>query len=81
MSLIGRLNSLDIGLTLEYLEAHAVPVAGYQTSDWPAFYTAVSGFKVPMRLESATEVAETIGATASLLHISREPADRPTHQP
>lgn len=61
-------NRLDIGLTLEYLEAHAVPVAGYKTSDWPAFYTAASGFKAPMRLESATEVAETIGQSQWLLH-------------
>lgn len=69
----GSKSILDIGLTLEYLEAHAVPVAGFQTSAWPAFYTADSGFKAPMQLDSATQVAETIlqqdrlGLTAALL--------------
>lgn len=42
----GSKSILDIGLTLEYLEAHAVPVAAYGTLDWPAFYTPTSGFKV-----------------------------------
>jgi len=69
----GSKSILDIGLTLEYLEAHAVPVAGYKTPAWPAFYTANSGFKAPMQLDSATQVAETIlmqdrlGLTAALL--------------
>ncbi|GAA5902185.1 hypothetical protein JCM5296_006623 [Sporobolomyces johnsonii] len=69
----GSKSILDIGLTLEYLEAHAVPVAGYKTSEWPAFYTAASGFKAPMQLDSAKQVAETIlmtdrlGLSSSLL--------------
>ncbi|GAA5845576.1 hypothetical protein JCM3766R1_000787 [Sporobolomyces carnicolor] len=56
----GSKSILDIGLTLEYLEAHAVPVAGFKTDHWPAFYTAESGFKAPMRLDSALEAARTI---------------------
>lgn len=63
--LLTALSQLDIGLTLEYLEAHAVPVAGYKTSDWPAFYTAQSGFEAPMQLDSAAEVAQTICAYRS----------------
>ncbi|KAI5476662.1 indigoidine synthase A family protein [Pseudohyphozyma bogoriensis] len=59
----GSKSILDIGLTLEYLEAHAVPVAGYGTNDWPAFYTPASGFKAPMRLNGARSVAETIRTT------------------
>ncbi|KAJ8296863.1 Pseudouridine-metabolizing bifunctional protein C1861.05 [Rhodotorula toruloides] len=64
----GSKSILDIGLTLEYLEAHAVPVAVYKTADreWPAFYTAESGFKAPMNLDSAREVAETIIMTDKL---------------
>ncbi|BGP36707.1 hypothetical protein JCM10450v2_000598 [Rhodotorula kratochvilovae] len=62
----GSKSILDIGLTLEYLEAHAVPVAGFKTSEWPAFYTAKSGFKAPMQLDSATQVAETIIMTDRL---------------
>ena len=37
---------LDIGLTLEYLETHGVPVIGMGTEDMPAFYTSKIGFKV-----------------------------------
>jgi len=46
-------------------EAHAVPVAGYKTDHWPAFYTENSGFKAPMRLDSALEVAQTIRTSTS----------------
>jgi len=49
---------LDIGLTLEYLETHGVPVLGYQTADFPAFYTRTSGFAVDYSVESASEVAK-----------------------
>lgn len=49
---------LDIGLTLEHLETHGVPVIGYQTENFPAFYTRESGFKVDYKAESALEVAK-----------------------
>lgn len=49
---------LDIGLTLEHLETHGVPVIGYQTENFPAFYTRESGFKVDYKAESAQEVAK-----------------------
>ena len=48
---------LDIGLTLEYLETHGVPVIGFGTEDMPAFYTSKSGFKVDYRVDSAEELA------------------------
>ncbi len=51
---------LDIGLTLEYLETHGVPVIGYKTSELPAFYTQKSGFKVTYRMESAKEIAQML---------------------
>lgn len=50
---------LDIGLTLEHLETHGVPVIGYQTEDFPAFYTRKSGFKVDYKANSALEIAKT----------------------
>ncbi|KAK4054846.1 hypothetical protein OIV83_000770 [Microbotryomycetes sp. JL201] len=62
----GSKSILDIGLTLEYLEAHAVPVAALGTPDWPAFYTPRSGFKAPMQLDDAKEVAKTIYMTDQL---------------
>lgn len=48
---------LDIGLTLEYLETKGVPVIGFGTDDFPAFYTTHSGYKVDARLDRPEEVA------------------------
>lgn len=48
---------LDLGLTLEYLETHGVPVLGYQTKELPAFYTQKSGFGVDYQLNNPTEIA------------------------
>lgn len=49
---------LDIGLTLEYLETHGVPVIGFGTEDMPAFYTKKSGFKVDYKVDSPEELAK-----------------------
>ena len=49
---------LDLPLTLERLETDGVPVIGYGTGEFPAFYSLSSGLKVPMRADSAAEVAE-----------------------
>lgn len=49
---------LDIGLTLEYLETFGVPVLGYQTEDFPAFYCRKSGYGVDYSLKDATEAAK-----------------------
>jgi len=51
---------LDIGLTLEQLETLGVPVIGYGTDDFPAFYTRKSGFKVPMRVDSPKDCAKIL---------------------
>ena len=51
---------LDIGLTLEYLETHGVPVIGFQTNEMPAFYTRTSGFPVDIRLDSEKDIAELL---------------------
>ncbi len=51
---------LNIGLTLEYLETLGVPVIGYQTEEFPAFYTRESGFKVNYKVDSAKEIAGII---------------------
>ncbi|MCQ2548209.1 MAG: pseudouridine-5'-phosphate glycosidase [Clostridia bacterium] len=42
----GAKSILDIGLTLEYLETVGVPVIGYDTDDFPAFYCRKSGYGV-----------------------------------
>ena len=61
----GAKSILDLGLTLEYLETHGVPVIGYQTEELPAFYTRKSGFKVDYRIDTPAELAEAF-------HIKRE---------
>lgn len=53
----GAKSILDLGLTLEYLETQGVPVIGFQTSDFPAFYVRSSGYRAPLRSDSARDVA------------------------
>ena len=61
----GAKSILDLGLTLEYLETHGVPVIGYGTEELPAFYTRKSGFKVDYRIDSPAELAKAF-------HVKRE---------
>ena len=55
----GAKSILDLGLTLEYLETHGVPVIGYGTEELPAFYTRKSGFKVDYRIDTPADLAKT----------------------
>jgi pseudouridylate synthase len=48
---------LDLRATLEVLETMAVPVVGYQTKDFPAFYTRSSGLPVSAQAGSPEEAA------------------------
>jgi pseudouridine-5'-phosphate glycosidase len=48
---------LDLGLTLEMLESFGVPVLGYGTDSFPAFFTRRSPFGVDARVDSPEEVA------------------------
>jgi pseudouridylate synthase len=48
---------LDLPLTLERLETDGVPVIGYRTGEFPAFYSRSSALKVPMRAETPDQVA------------------------
>ena len=49
---------LDLPATLEYLETMGVPVIGYKTDEFPAFYSRESGLGVSARLETPAEIAE-----------------------
>lgn len=51
---------LDINLTLEYLETYGVPVVGFGTDEFPAFYTRQSGFGVDYRVDDPAELAKAI---------------------
>jgi len=52
----GAKSVLDIGLTLEELETLGVPVVGYGTAEFPAFFCRRSGFPVDERVETPKEV-------------------------
>jgi pseudouridine-5'-phosphate glycosidase len=48
---------LDLPATLEWLETHGVPVIGYGTDEFPAFYNRSSGLPVDVRADTPEEVA------------------------
>ena len=62
----GAKSILDLGLTLEYLETHGVPVIGYGTKELPAFYTRKSGFAVDYELDSPAELAAAFKASQDM---------------
>lgn len=51
---------LDLELTLEYLETFGIPVLGYQTDEFPAFYTRRSGFRVDYRMDTPEDIARLL---------------------
>ncbi|SPE42207.1 conserved hypothetical protein [Candidatus Sulfopaludibacter sp. SbA3] len=57
---------LDLPKTLEYLETHGVPVVGYRTSEFPAFWSRSSGLPAPLRLDSTEEIARMLDLKWSL---------------
>lgn len=72
---------LDLPLTLEVLETKGVPVVGFGTSEFPAFYTRSSGLSVDVRCDSASEVAglmharDQLGLSAGILVTVPVPAE------
>lgn len=62
----GAKSILDLGLTLEYLETHGVPVIGYGTNELPAFFTRKSGFGVDYQLDTPEEIARAFKAQHEL---------------
>jgi pseudouridine-5'-phosphate glycosidase len=49
---------LDLPATLEYLETMNVPVVGYGTDEFPAFYSRESGLDVSIRLDNPHHIVE-----------------------
>lgn len=49
---------LDLPATLEYLETMSVPVVGYGTDEFPAFYSRESGLGVSVRLDTPRGIVE-----------------------
>ena len=58
----GAKSILDLRQTLEMLETFGVPVVGFATDEFPAFYLRGSGEPVPARVDTADEAAELLAA-------------------
>ena len=56
----GAKSILDIAKTLEVLETNGVPVLGYGTDDFPAFWARASGHKVDHRFDSVEDIAKVV---------------------
>ncbi len=61
----GAKSILDLPKTLEYLETKGVLVVGFETSEFPAFYTRKSGLSI-LKVNSAKEVAKIYKTKNSL---------------
>jgi pseudouridine-5'-phosphate glycosidase len=57
---------LDLPKTLEVLETLGVPVIGYRTSEFPAFYSRSSGLSLALRADTPAEVASILRAHRAL---------------
>jgi pseudouridine-5'-phosphate glycosidase len=56
----GAKSILDFGKTLEYLESLGVPVLGYRTDEFPAFFTRQSGHGVDYRFDTPADLAAVV---------------------
>ena len=57
---------LDLAKTLEVLETLSVPVLGYKTNDFPAFWSRSSGLTIADRVESPHEIAAVMRAAQAI---------------
>lgn len=62
----GAKSILDLELTLEYLETHGIPVLGYQTDEFPAFYCRSSGLPLGYRVDDPSLIARAMKLKWSL---------------
>jgi pseudouridine-5'-phosphate glycosidase len=58
----GAKSILDLAATLEVLETNGVPVIGYGTDDFPAFFVETSGLPVSARVDSPNEASALLNA-------------------
>jgi len=57
---------LDLAATREWLETHAITVAGYGCNEMPAFYSRSSGLPVDVRIDSPADIAQIVRAQHEL---------------
>jgi pseudouridine-5'-phosphate glycosidase len=71
---------LDLPRTLELLETLGVPIVGYGTSEFPAFYVRESGLTLDARVDSPQEAArlisvhEALGLSSGMIFCNPPPA-------
>jgi pseudouridine-5'-phosphate glycosidase len=77
----GAKSILDLPATVEYLETMGVPVVGYQTKQFPAFYSQESGLPVTETVQHPQEIAEIarahweMGLQSAVLVVTPPPAE------
>lgn len=77
----GAKSILDLPATLEVLETMGVAVIGYQTDEFPAFYSSSSGLPVNVRVDTPEEIARIahahweLGLESALLVVQPPPAE------
>ncbi len=57
---------LDLPKTLEALETRGVPVVGYRTNEFPAFWSRSSGLRLAQRLDTPAAIAALVRAQSAL---------------
>jgi pseudouridylate synthase len=62
----GPKSILDVGRTLEVLETRGVPVVGWQSDEVAGFLSRTSGYRAPLRVETAEEVAALVARQRAL---------------
>eukprot|EP00536_Pseudo-nitzschia_multiseries_P001115 jgi/Psemu1/180250/e_gw1.14.260.1 len=72
---------LDIRRTLEVLETNSVPALGWQTDEFPAFFSPSSGIPCPARADSAEEIAHAYWAARRLRFPQGMLVGVPNHDP
>ena len=62
----GAKSILDLPKTLEVLETYGVPVIGFGTDEFPAFFSRSSGLKLEHRLDTVAAIADAISTHRQL---------------
>jgi pseudouridine-5'-phosphate glycosidase len=77
----GAKSILDLPGTLERLDSYGVTVLGYRTDEFPGFFTAQTGLRVPRRVDAPAEIAaiylasRALGRRSAILVVQPPPAE------
>jgi pseudouridine-5'-phosphate glycosidase len=77
----GAKSILDLPATLERIESLGITLVGYQTDEFPGFFTETTGLRVPARVETPAEIAallrhaRAMGRPGSVLVVQAPPSD------